>query len=371
MMSSSDGRGVAGNAAVAVEPGISAAAISETPRRPGDGSAATSAEVGSLAPASSEPGRPAAGNPDGGGREPGNREQDDPWFGAAASYGNGSSDDSAMRRANEAAQPAAFDPDATMVDWFLPGGRAALLPDSMSKSGGEGEPGPRQGIAPAAAAGAPPWAAETTGSAAGAPPPWENGPWPGPGAARPTRPPADPPGRPRQPAARQDEPLRPWAPRTVLVTGLLPLVVPGLVVGLIGLRRTTSGEPGRRASVLALAASLAWAVVIVVLVAAATGGSSGGCSYPAAVHQAYATAMADLSRGAPAATQATDLGLAASRANSAAAAAAEPQVHTALFAMAGDLQLAREDVIANRPVPPSLRTQLTADGAALTASCPA
>jgi hypothetical protein len=378
MMSSSDGRGVAGQAAVAVEPGISAAAISETTRKPGAGSAAASAELGKPAPASSEPDRPAAGSPDAGRCEPGDREQDDPWFGAArpaaetasaaAGYRNGSDDDSAMQRANEAGQSAVFDPEATMVDWFLPGGRAALLPDSVTESAGEGESGPRQRPAPGAA-GVPPWAAETTASAPGAPPPWENGPWPGPGAPRPSRPAADPPGRPRQPAARQDEPLGPWTPRTMLITGLLPLVVPGLVVGLIGLRRTSSGEPGRRASVLALAASLAWAVVIVVLVASATGGSPGGCSYPAGVHQAYATAMADLSRGAPAATQATDLGLAASRANSAAAAAAEPQAHTALFAMAGDLQQAREDVIANRPVPPSLRTQLTADGAALTASC--
>ena len=81
--------------------------------------------------------------------------------------------------------------------------------------------------------------------------------------------------------------------------------------------------------------------------------------------------MADVSGSAPAATQVTDLGLAASRANSAAAAAGELQVRTALFAMAGDLQMARADLIVNRPVPASLRAQLTADGAALTASCPA
>jgi len=143
------------------------------------------------------------------------------------------------------------------------------------------------------------------------------------------------------------------------------------VVGLMGLRRTRSGQPVRRASVLALVASLAWAVVIVVVVAAGTGGSSAGCSYPAAVHQAYATAMADLKGNASAATQATDLGLAVSRANSAATAAGEIQVRSALFDMAGDLQQARTDVIAKRPVPASLRAQLTADGAALTASCPA
>jgi len=156
----------------------------------------------------------------------------------------------------------------------------------------------------------------------------------------------------------------------VLITGLVPLVVPGLVVGLVGLRRSSSGEPGRRASVLALVASLAWAVVIVVLVMATGGGSSSGCSYPAAVHQAYATAMADLSGGAPAAQQATDLGIAASRANSAAAAAGDIKVRTALFALAGDLQQARADVIAGRLAQASLlRPQLATDGTALTASC--
>ena len=355
MMSSSDGRGVAGKAAVAVDPRISAAAKSKTRRTAGDGSAATSAEVGKLAPASSEPDKLAAASPDAGRRGPGDPQRDDPWFGATPG------------RANEP-RPAAFDPDETLVDWFLPGGRAALLPESMTVSSDEGESGNGQRLAPAAT-GVPPWAAEAAASAAGEPPPWENGPWPGPGGVLPSRSHVAP--RSRQSAARQDEPASLWTPRTVLIAGLLPLVVPGLVIGLMGLRRTSSGEPGRRASILALAASLAWAVVIVVVVALSTGGSSGECSYPAAVHQAYATAMAEIKGSAPAATEATDLGLAASRANSAAAAAGEIPVRTALFDMAGDLQQARTDVIAKRPVPASLRTQLTADGAALTASCPA
>ena len=370
-MSSSDGRGAAGKAAVAVEPGISAAAVPETRRRAGEGTAAMSA-----------PGTDAAGgSPDTGGGAPGDAKQDDPWFGVArppagetdpvaAGYETGSSDDRATERATGPARSAAFDPEATLVDWFLPGGRGALLPESMTMSSDEGESGHRQPLAPAAT-GVPPWAGEASGSAAGEPPPWENGPWPGPGGALPTRPPVAQPGRSRQSAAGQDEQAGLWTPRAVLVTGLLPLVVPGLVVGLIGLRRTSSGKPGRLASVLAIAASLAWAVVIVVLVAVSTGGSSGGCSYPAAVQQAYATAMADLRGGAPAATRATDLGLAVSRANSAAAAASDVQVRSALFAMAGDLQQARTDVIASRSVPASLREQLVTDGAALTASCPA
>ena len=388
MMSSSDGRGVAGKASIAVEPGISTAAVSDPRLGAGDGRQAASAEAGnpasaSAGPAGAGPGRLAESSLDSGGRGRGDPEQDDPWFGSAkqpavetvspaAAYGtgNGSSGDSGIQRPGESAQRA-FDPEATLVDWFLPGGRAALLPDSMTVSEDEDESGRPQQHGSAAAAGVPPWAGEATGSAEGTPPPWENGPWPGPGALRPKRTPAAPSPRPRQAAAPQDELVGPLTPFAVMLTGLLPLVVPGLVVGVLGVRRSRSGERGRRASVLALAASLAWAVIIVVLIVASTGGSSGGCSYPSAVHQAYATAMADLSGNAPAATQATDLGLAASRANSAAAAAGEIQVRDALIGMAGDLQQARGDVIANRPVPASLRAQLTTDGATLTTSCPA
>ena len=380
-MSSSHRRGAASKASATVEPEISAAARSDTRHGASGGSEATSTEVGNLAPASAEPDRSTAGSVDASKSATGVPEQGDPWFGAAgqsavetgsvaAAYGNGSSDDPAWQRASEPAEQVPFDPEATLVDWFLPGGRAALLPESMTVSSDEEESGQRQQVAPAVAASVPPWSADTTGSAGGEPPPWENGPWSGPGGAWPTRPPA-PSIRARQPVAGQDEPTGPWTPRNVLVTGLLPLVVPGLVVGLIGLRRSSSGEPGRLASMLALAASLGWAVVIVVLVMAGTGGSSAGCSYPAAVHQAYATAMADLGGTAPAAKRATDFGLAATRANSAAAAAGKIQLRTALLAMAQDLQSARADVIANRPVPGSLRARLTADGAALTASCPA
>jgi hypothetical protein len=389
MMSSSDGRRAAGKAAVAAEPGISTTAVTETRHRAGDASEAASAEVGNLAPVSSDSGSYGSDGPQAGRLDGSNSGPDDPWFGVAGqpvvesdwlTGGNGAGGEAAGARAGGPDRSAMADPEITRVDWFLPGGRAALLPDSMTvfaeEDKDEAETGQsrRQQHAPAAAAGAPPWAAEPAGSAEGAPPPWENGPWPGPGGARPSRPAAAPPGWASRPAARQDEP-GPWTPRTVLVTGLLPLVVPGLVVGLLGLRRSSPGEPGRRASVLALAASLAWAVVIVVLVVVVAGGSgsSAGCSYPAAVRQAYGTAMADLSGNASAATQATDLGIAASRANSAAAAAGDVGVRSALFALAGDLQQARADVIAGkRPaVPPALRQRLSADGAALKASCPA
>jgi hypothetical protein len=218
------------------------------------------------------------------------------------------------------------------------------------------------------AAGAPPWAAEPAREVAGVPPPWENGPWPGPGGVLPESPAVAVSGRPA-PSARQDEQAGPVTPRTVLVTGLLPLVVPGLVVGVLGLRRSRAGEPGRRAAVLAVVASLAWAVIIVVVAVASTGGSASGCGYPANVHQAYASVMADIRGGAPASTQEADLAVAAGRANSAAAAAGQISVRAALFALAGDLQQARADVIADRVVPASVQARLASDGAALSASC--
>ncbi len=344
MMSSSDGRGAAGKAPLAEAPG-------------------------------SEPGRPAAAS-----RESDSFDQADPWFGVAprpaAEAGlAGAAHEAGDRNATQRSGEPEFDPEATRVDWFLPGGRAGLLPDSMTVFAEEaeaesGQPRRRE-VAPAGAAGAPPWAAEPADSAGGTPPPWETGPWPGPGAARPAGRPAPASDRLSQPAARQHDSAGPWTPRTVLITGLLPLVVPGLVVGLLGLRQSRPGDPGRRASALALAASVAWAVIIAVLVVTSTGGSAGGCSYPASVHKAYATAMAGLADGVPAAAKAADLGLAASQANSAAASAGQIGVRTALITMAGDLQLARADVIAKRPIPATLHAHLVADGAALTASCQA
>ena len=140
MMSSSDGRRVAGKA-VAAEPGIRTTAATEARRRAGDSSEAASAEVGELAPANYESGSPERGGSRAANGEADGFESADPWFGVAP-------------------RPAAFDPEATQVDWFMPGGRAGLLPDSMTVSADESEHGRRQQLAPAEAAGAPPWAAE-------------------------------------------------------------------------------------------------------------------------------------------------------------------------------------------------------------------
>jgi hypothetical protein len=260
----------------------------------------------------------------------------------------------------------------TGAEWFLPTGRAALMPESMTISADEDQPEVPRAEYPAQrqAAGAPPWASEATGLAEGAPP-WETGPWPGPGGARASII-ADGPAPDRPATAAPAPASAPWPPGAVLASGLVPLVIPGLIAGAVSLRRSNAGDPVRRASLLAIVASLAWAVIIVVVVASTTGGSAGSCQYPAAVHQAYAKAMTDLHSNAHASVTVADLGQAATRANASAAATAtgDISVRSALFAMTADLQQARADIVAERPVPSSLRAHLTADETALTASCP-
>ncbi len=87
------------------------------------------------------------------------------------------------------------------------------------------------------------------------------------------------------------------------------------------------------------------------------------------MHQAYQKAMADLSDHAPASAEAADLGAAADRANASAASAGQIPVRTALFTMANDMAEARADIVAQRPVPATLRQHLGQDGVAPTDSC--
>jgi hypothetical protein len=320
----------------------------------------------------------------------------DPWFAPGAKDDPASADDASAEAASgEAASGESTSAHATQqqAEWFLPTGRAGLLPDSMTVAW-ESDDAPAGQAVRVEAAGAPPWAGEKSDALASAPPPWETGPWPGPGSLR-------PPGvadrdvqadglagvaagngmRSAVDGASARGPGAPvggasvggqgrWSPRTVLTAGLIPLIVPGLVVGVLNLRQ--SSRPAvRRASWLAIAASLTWAVIIVLVVVGTSGGSAPACgSYPAAVHQAYEKALADLTDHAPPSVQAADLGTAASRANASAAAAGQIGVRTALFALANDMAEARADVVAQRPVPATLRQHLIKDGAAPAGSCP-
>jgi hypothetical protein len=296
----------------------------------------------------------------------------DPWFGAgpktaAGGLQNGAGADAASAR-HAAAQ----------AEWFLRTGRAGLLPDSMSVSWDDGDDRRPDLDGHAEAAGAPPWAGDAVAAAVSAPPPWETGPWPGPGE---TAPPTGPGGSKGRPAETNPDAARParghgtvpvggrWSARTVLAAGLVPLVVPGLVLGVLGLRQAGSGPAVRKASWLAISASIAWAVVIVFLLSGSGGPAARCTGYPVAVRQAYAKVMTDISSHASAAAQVGDFDVAASRANASAAAAGQISVRTALFAMADDIAQARADVVAHRGVPASLRQHLTEAGVAPTGSC--
>jgi hypothetical protein len=330
-------------------------------------------------------------------------------------------------------------------EWFLRTGRAGLLPDSITviwDDDGTSVPNGSHDIR-VEAAGAPPWAGEAADLVA-EPPPWETGPWPGPGgttagsgAARRSAD-GDSAGRADTvtgadseagagalgdahydggtgaldgagslggagsegadsgagiAARRQSDGniaaasagsragiagrggataasgVSRWSARTVLVAGLVPFVIPGLVVGILGLRQGGT-KSVRTASWVAISASLVWAVVIAVIVAGGSGGSAGACGgYPPAIHRAYDKAMADLHDRAPASVLTADLGRAASLANASAAAAGQLGVRTALFTMANDMAQARADVVAGRPVPVTLRTHLSYDASTPSGSC--
>ncbi len=255
----------------------------------------------------------------------------DPWFTPDSKVAASESD------------PALTAENDEQAGWFLPAGRAGLLPGSMTEFWDDNGAVPADRAGRAEAVGAPPWGGDGAFAAAGEPPPWENGPWPGPGetVARPPGPGA------AEPAASEP------------------------VAG-----DPQSGRERRRRTRLIVAAGGAAVVVlvvaIVVIVVAASGGPAAGCAtYPAPVRSAYARAMNDLSGQAPASVQAQDLERAASLANASAAAAGQISARTALFAMASDLDEAYSDVTKHRLVTSDLQQRLTADGTALPRSCPA
>jgi hypothetical protein len=311
----------------------------------------------------------------------------DPWFAPALSTARQDVDGNPDADADDDGTAQS----ARQAEWFLRTGRAGLMPDSMTVDwdhDGDADPPADRG-ARIEAAGAPPWAGERADGLASAPPPWETGPWPGPGGLRSAGPgPAGDAqagsfaqsstvsgratGNQVRPGAVGGVPIADqgrWSARTVLTAGLVPLVVPGLVVGILSLRQP-SGPAVRKASWLAIAASMVWAVVIILIVAGTSGGSAPGCgSYPAAVHQAYEKALADLENKTPAAVEAADLGAAANLANASAAATGQIGVRTGLFGMADDMAQARADVIAQRPVPVALRQHLAEDGTPSAGSC--
>jgi hypothetical protein len=245
-------------------------------------------------------------------------------------------------------------------------------------------------------AGAPPWAAEPVAQEPGAPPPWESGPWPSRGADSPDNGmpesadwPADaaetaydiavpddirdPPGYHPLPPDDSAEPARSNRLATgALVAGIAGiLVVPGLVLGVLGLRRARVTGIGTVQSWLGIAASLVWAIGIVVVVTLPGGGSSRdpGCTGYQSASAAVSRATSALAVGAPAGQLRSDLGQAAGPVNSAAATAQDMSVRSALSVMTGDLQAALGEVNSGRPVPAVLKTALHHDAAAAGRLC--
>ncbi len=328
-------------------------------------------------PADPDPADPDPADPDPADLDSGDLDSANPDR-ASADLADAASAAGALEDGAEGAEAASAGHAAAQAEWFLRTGRAGLLPDSVTVSWDGGDDRRTHNDAHADAAGAPPWAGDAVAAAVSAPPPWETGPWPGPGE---TALPAGPGSSNGRSAATTLDAAGPapgqaavpvggrWSARTVLAAGLVPLVLPGLVLGVLGLRRAGSGSAVRKASWLAIGASIAWAVVIVFLVSSSGGPAARCTGYPAAVRQAYGRVMTDLSSHASAAAQVGDLGVAASRANASAASAGQISIRTALFAMADDMAQARADVVAQRGVPAALRQHLTDDGIAPAGSC--
>lgn len=250
------------------------------------------------------------------------------------------------------------------TEWFMRTGRAGLRPDSMTVAWSDDEAAVQSRHE---AAGAPPWAGEKIHTD-GSPPPWESGPWSGPGEEWPVASSAD--GAAAAGSRPGGQPgTANWQSRAALLTGILPLVVPGLVLGALGLRRARSSGAGRGASLLAIALSVVWAVVLGVL-AFGSGGSQPGCSVPSSVHRSYGRVLSDLASGANRSVLSADMSTAAGQANAAAANATQLPLHNALFALASDLEVAQADLAGkDHDVPSSLQLRLTTDGTALTNSC--
>jgi hypothetical protein len=314
----------------------------------------------------------------------------DPWFGPAEKpRGYQTLDSDAMDAAgwpkaadngHEPAAPAAAGPETgaslqtaepgdarSAEEWFLRTGRAGLMPDSMSEIWDDED---THVFARPDTAGAPPWAGDQRDQEVEEPPPWESGPWPGPGEERPARQPRSP----RQPGPRRaaSDDTGNWEATAALVAGILPLVLPGAVLGVLGLRRARSTGTGRMPSWIGIALSAIWAVVLIVLLASG-GSSASGCSGSSqgAVSGAMSTVLRDLSSGAPVSTVKADLSQAMSQANAAAAGAQQVTVRGAYVTLTTGLSRALATVTINNSASSyaAISSQLSADNAAVSSAC--
>jgi hypothetical protein len=298
----------------------------------------------------SEPGSPAADAAgangqltDGAGRDRQPQGEDaaafDPWFEPA--------------RSDAAAGGVEVSDD---TGWFLRTGRAGLLPDSITESWEESEPEQER----LETAGAPPWAGDRATAATDAPPPWESGPWPGPGEQ--PQPAATAGSTPASPAAAD---TGNWQATAAAGVSILPLVLPGLALGTIGLRRARVTGTGRAASWLAIGISLIWAVILTVWLASSGGTTASACGgYENAVSIQVSQVLRDLAAGAPQTVLTADLRQAITQANNAAAQAQQVTARDAMATLTARLQ----QVAADGSAASTLRHQEVAAAAAQMAS---
>jgi hypothetical protein len=246
--------------------------------------------------------------------------------------------------------------------WFLRTGRAGLRPDSMTETWEETGPAgdrPRP-------AGAPPWAGDRPGPDQGAPPPWESGPWPGPGEDRPDLPPAAGGPAALSPAAAD---TGNWQATAALGASVLPVVLPGLALGILGLRRSRVTGTGRTASWLAIALSVVWAVILTVWLATAGGTAAGACGrYQSAVSIQVSQVLHDLATGAPQPVLNSDLRQAITQANAAAAQAQQVAARDAMATLTASLQQVEADGSASGA---ARHQQVAAAAAAMASACKA
>jgi hypothetical protein len=328
--------------------------------------------------------------------------------------------DSADAAAEPAHQePAATDPESRGergphdVPWFLPAGRAGLAPESVTVDAAAVSAETAFDLqAIVDIAGAPPWAAEPATQEPEAPPPWESGPWPsrGPVSGEDARPeqglpenalppsrrvesrPAQPgdwpaagrrPGRdpadrvPARPAggrsAASAEPAANRFATAALIAGIAGiLVVPGIVLGILGLRHARVTGTGRAQSWLGIGLSLLWAIGIIIVVSLPGKSSSAdaGClAYQASGRAAVARLTSALGSGASAAEVHADLSAAAGAVNSAAAQAQDVGVRSALSGLTEDLQAGLRLAGLRPAARAALETSVSSDSASVAKFC--
>jgi hypothetical protein len=310
----------------------------------------------------------------------------DPWFAPAPKpHGYQTLDADAMDAAGwpkadgNGHEPAAPEADASQQtatapdvarradEWFLRTGRAGLMPESMSEIWDDED---THVFARPDTAGAPPWVGDQQDGEVNEPPPWESEPWPGPGEERPARQPRSV-GQPRMHRMASDDADN-WQATAALVAGIVPLVLPGAVLGVLGLRRARSTGTGRIPSWIGIALSAIWAVVLIVVLASGSSGPGCSASSQAAVSGAMSTVLRDLASGAPASTVKADLSQAMNQANAAAAGAQQVSVRGSYVTLTTGLSRAIATVEVSRHPASSyaaLISQLSADNAAITSAC--